>query len=147
MAEVAGAERRAEGSAPARREQVPSDAGRMATTTGPGGVAVTPSLGQLAVQAKSTVGATTDPQEREADRRLIAHELTHVVQQTGRAEAPIRRQPAKDKKKPAVDNLATPPRGPVFENPTVGKIDTTAQKGEIASLTIPPFKKDLIDNL
>src|SRR5947208_2514014 len=67
MAEVAGAERRAEGSAPARREQVPSDAGRMATTTGPGGVAVTPSLGQLAVQAKSTVGATTDPQEREAD--------------------------------------------------------------------------------
>ncbi|MDX8031401.1 DUF4157 domain-containing protein [Lentzea sp. BCCO 10_0856] len=86
-----------------------------------------------------------DP-DSEGGRRLLAHELAHVVQQTGRAEAPIRRETKTkaDPKKPAYDNKAAPSTTK-FDNPKVGKIDTDAKTGEIAKLAIPPFKRKLTD--
>lgn len=84
----------------------------------------------------------------EAGRRLIAHELAHVVQQTGRAGEPVRRQAKtkKEPKKPKYENKAAPSTT-VFENPEIGKIDTSGKTAEIAKLAVPPFKRKLITDV
>ncbi len=117
MAEVAEAERKS--SAPAGHNVVPTaDLG--ATRTAPGGVAVTPddpasrtALGQLAVQAKTQVGAASDPFEHEADR--VADKVmqggTAAVSPSGSA---IRRQPVHEP--PPQPRPSDASAGPVAEH-------------------------------
>ena len=102
MAGSADSERR-ETAAPSRREPT-VDAAHEATPTGPGGLAMTPasptatgSVGRLGVQAKSVVGAASDPLEQQADHaadrvmRALAPEATSAA---APAEPVVRRQPA-----------------------------------------------------
>ncbi|WP_186292548.1 eCIS core domain-containing protein [Mucilaginibacter corticis] len=81
--------------------------------------------------------------QSQSGRHLLAHELTHTVQQAGAIK---RKEMPSIQRDEAATTGAAPATAPaasdrVFSDPAIGSIDIDARKIELATLKVPAFKR------